>query len=85
VLRRISGCCREEETQRWRTLHSKSELIGFWTLSIVQYSKILKIREHNVSETGSVNPQMAPATEHYGSTIFFNYPIDWFSWTWFSG
>jgi hypothetical protein len=31
------------------------ELIGFRTLSIVQYSKILKIREHNVSETGSVS------------------------------
>jgi hypothetical protein len=31
-----------------------SELIGFWTLSIVQYSKILKIREHNVSETSPV-------------------------------
>jgi hypothetical protein len=31
-----------------------SELIGFLTLSIVQYSKILKIREHNVSETESV-------------------------------
>jgi hypothetical protein len=32
-----------------------SELIGFWTSPIVQYSKILKIREHNVSETGSVS------------------------------
>jgi hypothetical protein len=32
-----------------------SELIGFWTLPIVQYSKILKIRELNVSETGSVS------------------------------
>jgi hypothetical protein len=33
----------------------RSELIGFWTLSIVQYSKFQKIREHNVSETGSVS------------------------------
>jgi hypothetical protein len=30
-----------------------SDLLSFWTLSIVQYSK--KIREHNVSETGSVS------------------------------
>jgi hypothetical protein len=30
-----------------------SELLSFWTLSIVQYSK--KIRENNVSETGSVS------------------------------
>jgi hypothetical protein len=29
-----------------------SVLLSFWTLPIVQYSK--KIREHNVSETGSV-------------------------------
>jgi hypothetical protein len=32
-----------------------SELIGFWTLSIVQYSKNSKIREHNVWKTGSVS------------------------------
>jgi hypothetical protein len=31
----------------------RSELLSFWTLSIVQYSK--KIKEHNVSETGSVS------------------------------
>jgi hypothetical protein len=35
-----------------------SELMGFWTLSIVQYSKILKTREHNVSETGCFRPQV---------------------------
>jgi hypothetical protein len=34
-----------------------SELLSFWTLSIVQYSRNpkKKIREHNVSETGSVS------------------------------
>jgi hypothetical protein len=30
-----------------------SGLLGFWTLSIVRYSK--KTEEHNVSETGSVS------------------------------
>jgi hypothetical protein len=36
-------------------VYNAQKLIGFWTLSIVQYSKILKIREHNISETGSVS------------------------------
>jgi hypothetical protein len=33
-----------------------SELLGFWTLSIVQYSK--KKPEEHVSETGCFNPQV---------------------------
>jgi hypothetical protein len=39
-----------QNVKTWNGEHS--ELLSFWTLSIVQYSKIL---ENKVSETGSVS------------------------------
>jgi hypothetical protein len=41
-------CCNPSD------LASSSGLLGFWTLSIVRYSKNVE-EEHNVSETGSVS------------------------------
>jgi hypothetical protein len=41
---------------------SISELLGFWNLSIFQYSKKKNTREHNVSETGYFCPQVRGET-----------------------
>jgi hypothetical protein len=42
----------DEKNKIWK-LEALSRLLGFWTMSIVRYSK--NTEEHNVSETGSVS------------------------------
>jgi hypothetical protein len=39
-------------SQKKHNIFCYSELLSFWTLSIIRYFR--KTREHNISETGSV-------------------------------